>query len=189
MEVIKNKLKEMLSDQRYKHCIGTMKEAAKLAKIYGADTKKAEVAGLLHDCAKNIPADEAIELCKKFNIELDNITMQSKGLIHAKLGAILAKHRFNIDDEEILNAIRYHTTGKANMKTLEKIIYIADLTEENRTFNDVDKLRQVSYKSLNQALLMAIDISIDKIIKKQIQLHPDTVEARNYLLIKENWTN
>ena len=120
-------LKEMLPERRLKHSLNVAKCAVKLSGIYKYDKEKAEIAGLVHDCAKFF-TDEQVEDCvKKFNIELDPLEVNNIALSHSVIGSYVAKEVFNIDDEEIVNAIKYHTTGRENMSLLEKIIYTTDL--------------------------------------------------------------
>lgn len=138
---ITQQVKSMLSPERFKHSLGVMETAAKLAAHYGADTQKARIAGILHDCAKNIPKNQALSICEQEGVVLKDICYAEKGLIHSYLGAHLAKTRFGINDIEILDAIYYHTTGHKNMTLLTKIIYLADMIEPGRTIAGTEPLR------------------------------------------------
>ena len=108
----KNKLKSMLSEKRYKHSLGVCDEAVKLAEKYGADTEKAYTAGILHDCAKGYDTDDQIKLCQKYGVVLDDITLACKPVIHAPLGAKIAKAEYGVNDKDVLDAIMCHTVAK-----------------------------------------------------------------------------
>ncbi len=179
---MKDKLKKELSEKRYKHCLGVRDEAVKLAEKYGADTKKAEIAGLLHDCAKGLDIDEQIEQCKKYKMVLDAVTLSCKPVIHAPLGAVMAKAEYGIEDEEILEAIRNHTVAKENMSLLDKIIYVADMIEPMRDFNGVEKLRKAAYRDIDEAFIMGMRQSIVHNAEKNKIIHPNTISAWNYIL-------
>ena len=133
---IETVLKEMLPERRLKHSLNVSKCAVKLSEIYKCDKQKAEIAGLVHDCAKYF-TDEQIEDCvRKFNIELDPLEVNNLALSHSVIGSYVAKEVFDIDDKEIINAIKYHTTGRENMSLLEKIIYMADLIKREGNFQE-----------------------------------------------------
>jgi predicted HD superfamily hydrolase involved in NAD metabolism len=176
-------LKENLKGTRLEHTLSVRDTAIKLAEIYGEDVEKARIAALIHDCAKYIDYKEMlniIEKCGYNNMEAD---VEIKGILHAPVGACLAKTIMGVEDEDILNAIIYHTTGRKNMSLLEKIIYLADYIEPHRNFPGVDEVREVAYKEdLDKALLISLNKTIKYIIEKGQLLHINTVEARNYLL-------
>lgn len=184
-ESMKSKLREMLSTKRYEHSLGVCAEAVKIAEYCGEDAENAYIAGLLHDCAKGFSEDEQIRLCGEYGIALDKITLACPPIIHAPLGAETAKREFGIDDEEILAAIRFHTVARAEMTTLEKIIYVADMTEPMRDFDGVDKIRALAYENLDEAFLEALNQSIGFNLKKNTVIHPDTLNARNDMLIRK----
>lgn len=183
---MENRLKKELSEKRYKHSLGVRDEAIKLAQKYGADIKKAKIAGLLHDCAKGLDIDEQIRQCEKYKIALDAVTLSCKPVIHAPLGAEIAKEQFGIEDEEILEAIRNHTVAKENMSLLDKIIYIADMIEPMRDFDGVEKLRKAAYKDIDEAFIMGMRQSIVYNAEKNKIIHPNTISAWNYMLINAN---
>lgn len=182
---IKKYLKKNLSEKRYKHSIDTADQAKALAKQYGADEESAYLAGLVHDCAKEVKGDEAVRLMtEEYKIFPDSVSVHMPSLLHGPLGACIARSKFGISDEDVLTAIKYHTTGAANMSLLQKIIYIADFTEPNRDFADVEKLRKMSFKDINKAIVYGIDYTISKLIKNGQLIHPDTVNCRNDILMK-----
>lgn len=185
LKQIEKTLKEMLPERRLKHSINVSKCAVKLSEIYKCDREKAEIAGLVHDCAKYF-TDEQIEDCiERFNIELDHLEMNNIALSHSVIGSYVAVDVFNIKDEQIINAIKYHTTGKENMSLLEKIIYMADLIEEGRNFPRVEELRELTYSGkLNEALILSFNNTIKFVIDNNQLIHPRTVKARNYILEK-----
>lgn len=176
-------LRENLKDARVKHSLRVKDTAIKLAEIYGEDVKKATIAAIIHDCAKYVNFKEMlniIEKCGYNNIEADT---QIKEILHAPVGAYIAKTTMGVEDEDILNAITYHTTGRKNMTLLEKIIYLADYIEPYRNFPGVDEVREMAYKGeLDKALLLSFNKTIKYIIEKGQLLHINTVEARNHLL-------
>lgn len=183
---IKDYLKENLTEKRYNHSIGVAEEAVRLAERYGSDTEKAYLTGLIHDCAKEIKYDEAVSLLQdKYNVVVDAVTLNTYKLLHGPLGTCIAQDKFGVCDLEILDAIKYHTTGKAAMSMFTKIIYIADYIEPNRTFDGVEDLRKLAYEDIDKAILLGIDWTITELVEKGSMFHPDTVHARNYLLLEK----
>lgn len=175
-------LKENLSEKRFNHTIGVANTAKSLAEKWNANSEKAFLAGLVHDCAKEISVNETISRLEGAGYNLTQVDKQAAGILHAPLGAVLAKELFGIDDSELLDAIRYHTTGRANMTLLEKIIYVADFTEPNRLYKESDEVRLLAENSLDKAALKETDIVIKFTIDKGNVIHPDTIYTRNYLL-------
>ncbi|MDO5397276.1 MAG: bis(5'-nucleosyl)-tetraphosphatase (symmetrical) YqeK [bacterium] len=180
---MKEKLKSVLKPKRYIHSLGVCDTAVKLAKQFGVDKEKAYLAGLLHDCAKCFEHEKQLELCKEYGIELSGITLECPAVIHAPLGAAVARAEYGIDDEEILQSIALHTTGGCNMTKLDKIIYIADMIEPSRDYKGVDGLRKEAGKDLDSAMLTALQSTLKFNIKKGSIIHPDTIDAWNDLLI------
>lgn len=166
----------MLSSQRIAHTAGCEHEAVQLAKLWGEDPEKAAVAGILHDSTKNLSYEEQLILCDKYGIILDNAQRENPKLLHAITGAALAKDRFGVS-EEISQAIRWHTTGKPDMTTLEKIIYLADYIEPTRDFEGVEQLRELAYEDLDKALALGLEISLEELRRQNVEPHRDTVEA------------
>ena len=184
---IEKLLKEMLPENRLNHSINVSKCAVKLSEIYNYDVKKAKIAGLVHDCAKYFTDEQVKESVKKFNIKLDPLEENNLALSHSVIGSYVAKEVFNIDDEEILSAIKYHTTGRENMSLLEKIIYMADMIEEGRKFPKVEELRELTFSGkLDEALLLSFNNTIKFVIDNKQLIHPRTVSARNYILSQIN---
>lgn len=178
---MKEKLKKALSENRYKHTLGVAKEACRLARLYGADERKAYTAGLLHDCAKEVK--NQAEKCDELGIWIDDMMRQNTGLIHGVLGAEMARRDFGISDEEILGAIRWHTLGRAGMTLLEKIVYIADFTEENRDFDGVEELRKAVDSDLDDAILLSIEQHLKVLEQRGAAVHPNTILLRDDIIL------
>ncbi len=172
-EMIIKKLQKALSQRRFIHTRGVAEESVRLARVHGADEKKAYIAGLLHDCAKDIPNKEKTELCKKYGVEIDKVLAEQPDLLHQFLGAELAKNLYGIADKEILDAIRYHTTGRPDMGVLEKIVYLADFFEPSRRFYEGrDEIKALAYKDLDKAVAFSLKHTIDYNENKKRLIHP-----------------
>lgn len=183
IETMQEKLQSALSVKRYIHTMGVAEEAGKLAEIYGTakDRQKARVAGLLHDCAKDYPEGMRLRFCKEYKVQVDEIMQKQTDLIHPFLGAEVAKREYQVLDEDILNAIRYHTTGRAGMTLLEKIIFIADYIEPNREkFGGLDEARRLAYLDLDQAMEYILENTIAYVKARGRLLHPLSLEALEY---------
>ncbi len=176
---VHKRLKEDIGIERYEHTLRVVETSKELAKKYGVDEDKTSVAALLHDCGKLKNKKKLLKVANDFGIILDNVMEYNKHLIHGPLGAELAKKTYNIHDEEILNAIYYHTTGREKMSLLEKIIYIGDYVEPGRDFEGVEEVRKLVDVDLDKALLYAMDNTIKHIIESGNLIHLDTVKARN----------
>lgn len=151
--MIRKKLKKKLEPYRYEHTLSVSYTAMALAMRYGCDLEKAELAGLLHDCARQFDNQTIYEKCLEKGIPVTKDEEKNKVLLHAKYGSYMAEHKYQITDPEILSAIRYHTTGKPDMTLLEKIIYIADYIEPRRNKADnLDSMRQLAFVDIDQAL-------------------------------------
>lgn len=183
IEEIKNNLKWQLSSKRFEHSLGVMACAVQLARRYGEDEEKAAIAGLLHDCARDIKGDELLRLCERYNITIDNISRVQPELLHGPLGSKLAAEEYGIYDDAILKSICYHTTGRENMSMLEKIIFLADYIEPGREFNGVEKIRKEAFVNIDRAIVLSMDSTIKYIISKGSVIHIDTICARNFFLL------
>ncbi len=154
---LQKKLQKELDEDRYYHTLGVMYTSAALAMRYGADMEKAQVAGLLHDCAKCIPNDKKIKMCQKHKIPITQVEEGAPFLLHAKLGAYLAEKKYNVSDKEILGAITWHTTGKPDMTLLEKIIFLADYIEPTRSkAAHLPQIREMAFIDIDQAVYMTL---------------------------------
>jgi len=184
-EKMLTKLGRALSAHRLEHSLGVEKTAVEMAKHYGVDIKKAQIAGLLHDCARDIPFDVQLKMAEDFGILLDEIERNERSLIHGPLGELIAQRVYGVHDPDILKAIRLHTIGDVNMTLLDKIIFLSDYIEPNRDFPGVDKLREKAFKDLDDAVIAAFDSTIKFVIEGGNLLHYRSVKARNYILLQK----
>lgn len=175
-------LKKMLTPRRFNHSLEVMKSSIRLAEKYGGDVEKAALAGLVHDCAKNMDRDAILPACEKYGIMVDEITASKPDLLHGQIGAHVAKELFGIDCPEVLAAIADHTMGRPGMDKLSSIVFIADYIEDTRDFDEVDLIRAAAEESLEKAILAGIDSTIRHILAKGGMLHPQTVATRNWAL-------
>ena len=175
----------MIRAKRIAHIMGTEEEAVRLAARWGADQEKARRAGILHDITKYLEMDEQLQLCRKYDIVLDDLEQHAVKLLHSKTGACVARDIYGVDDE-IYGAIFWHTTGKANMTLLEKILYIADYMEPNRDFPGVERLRKLAYEDLDQAVLAGCEMSIQEMADRGLPVHTNTLQARDWLRSKSS---
>ena len=169
-----------LKAKRIPHVLGTEQTAKALAEKYGADVEKARFAALLHDSTKRLSMEEQLAMCEHYHIELDELEKKALKLLHAKTGAALARDVFGADDE-IYNAILWHTTGKANMTLLEKVIYLADYIEPNRDFDGVEDLRKVVWEDLDKGLEMGLAMTVEEMEQMGNPVHHNTLQALEYL--------
>lgn len=182
IEIIKKELQDTLSEERYKHSLGVMKMAQTLAKQYNINEQEALLTGLTHDMAKELSQEENLQYIKQNQIEIDEIEKRNTSLLHAKIGANMAKERYGFN-QKMQNAIAYHTTGNPDMDTLAKIIYIADKIEENRNFEGVEELRKLALKNLEETVVAILSYDIKKNINKGRLIHPNSILTRNKLLM------
>lgn len=191
-----DKIKDLINDigtERYNHSLRVIETALELGKIYNADIKKVKEAGLYHDCGKIGNTDEVMRIAVEKNIKLSEEDKKSPEVVHTKLGAYLARHKYHINDEDVLNAIKYHTTGRKKMSLLEKLIYIADYIEPEREFPGVKKVREESKNDLDKSILTALKNTINYLESKNEHIHKDTIDAYNFIknnrrsdILKEN---
>lgn len=165
-----------LKARRVPHVLGTEQEAIRLCVRYGGDVEKARRAALLHDCTKRLEPEEQFDLCRRYGIALDDAERGNPKLLHAVTGAAIARNVYGMDDE-IVRAIRYHTTGRAHMSLLEKIMYLADYIEPSRDFPGVEELRRVCYESLDEGLAMGLEMTARETAERGETLHRATLEA------------
>ncbi|MBG9452701.1 phosphohydrolase [Lysinibacillus sphaericus] len=178
-------IKPRMPEKRYIHTIGVMETAARLAKFYGEDEKKAEIVAILHDIAKyaDIEWMEQIVLDEKLDAGL--IGWGSE-LLHGPVGAYIAESEFGITDEDMLNAIRFHTTGRVGMSRLEKIIFVADMIEPNRKFDGVDLLRKKAKKNLDKVMSACVRHTLAFLIDTKQPIYPLSIECYNDMMKRED---
>lgn len=175
----------MVRAKRIPHIKGTEEEAVRLAKRWGVDETLARRAAILHDCTKYLELDEQLALCSKYGVELDELEQRAVKLLHSKTGACIATHIFG-EDEQVYWAIFWHTTGKADMSMLEKVIYLADYIEPTRDFDGVEPLRALAYEDIDKALLMGMNMTIEEMKQRGNPIHRNTQAARDWLCVQEN---
>lgn len=172
-------LQEKLPEKRYNHSINVAKKAVYLAKKYGADVEKAEIAGLLHDITKYEDDQEQLRLISAAGLSLSALELENKKLWHALSGAAYLKVELHIEDEDILNAVKFHTTGRAGMSVLEKVVFVADMISEDRTFAEAEKVRKIAEESLNKAVCLTAVLSLEWLTEKLATIAPNTLAAYN----------
>ena len=182
IDEIRDKLQGTLSPKRFSHSLGVMETSVKLASLFGVDVKKAELAGLLHDCAREIKNEEILKLCREHNIEVDEVCEQEPKLLHGPVGAVVARKEYGIEDEEILGAIYCHTTGRKNMNALDKIIFLADYVEPGRDFSGVEKVREVVFEDLDKGMVVSLISIIKHLAKKKQLIQKDTIDTWNFII-------
>jgi predicted HD superfamily hydrolase involved in NAD metabolism len=178
-------VRPQLTDHRYIHTLGVLETSLLLAKKYGADAKKAELAAIFHDYAKFRPKEEMRQIVKDERLP-ENLLYYGTELLHAPVGAYLVKKEAGIDDEEVLGAIYYHTTGNVNMSILEKVIFLADYIEPNRHFPGVEEVREMALLDLENACLMAVRNTIQFLIRQNQKIYPLSIATYNGLMDEVN---
>ena len=181
-EKIDEYLKNTLREKRYIHTKNVVKTAIELAKIHNISEEKARIGALAHDSAKNMSDEDLKEIIDKNNIKLTTYEIDAKQIWHAIVAPIVGKELFEIEDEEILSAMRWHTTGKEDMSKLDKIIYLADMIEPSRDFEGVDEIRKLAKSDLDLAMLSALTHTIKYLIERNQIIDINTIKARNYLI-------
>jgi len=192
LKKLRNKMEKELNARRYEHTLCVAYTAASLAMVHDADTDSAMIAGMLHDCAKCLSVKKLISICEKNDLPISEVEMQNPAaLLHAKVGSFLAQNKYGIDDQDILNAIRYHTTGRPDMSKLEKILYIADYIEPGRKHAaNLGQIRRMAFRDLDEALfkilqdtlsyLQSVTGHMDEAAQKTGPLDPMTKETYEY---------
>lgn len=185
-ENLKSVLEKRLNEKRFYHSLCVADEAKRLAIKYGGDAEKCYLAGLLHDITKNSPQEEHLQIFETFGIMLNDIEKNAEKLWHAISGEAYIKYVLNIDDNELLDAVRYHTTAKSGMTLTAKILYLADFTSKDRDYDDVEEMRKLVDISLEKAMVYALKYSIKDLIEQSRAIHMDTLEAYNELMISKH---
>lgn len=178
-EQFKEILQNRLTEKRYVHSLNVADSARELALIYGCDPEKAYTVGLVHDCCKDEPAGLQLSYMLENGVELSEYELDVAKLYHAICGAVYAEKEFGITDKDMLNAIRYHTTGRKGMSLLEKVVFIADFVSAERNYNGVDIMREKAKRSLDEAIVEGLGFTIKDLITRNMIVHPDTVLAFN----------
>lgn len=176
-EVIKE-VKKALSEKRFYHSQCVEERCVEFAKIYGADIKKARLVGIAHDIAKELSDEEKIKIMKENNLEINEIEQEHPSLLHGKVGAIIAKEKFDFDDE-MIEAIENHTKGTSNMPLLSEILFVADSCGIDRKYEGTKETYELAKQNLKAAVIRCMDRTIIERIEKQKTIDPKTLEARN----------
>lgn len=185
LKTIQKHLKKELDKDRYEHTLGVMYTASCLAMRYHADMNQAMTAGLLHDCAKCLSDSKKIQLCEKNNIPIREIELENPFLLHAKVGALLAKKQYNIEDTQILHAIEVHTTGEKEMSLLDKILFVSDYIEPNRNkAPNLTEIRSLAFEDLDSAVLRILYDTLHFLNKKRGAIDKKTQETYEYYASK-----
>lgn len=178
---VRKKMEKIMDAHRFEHTLGVTYTAACLAMRYNVDIVKAQMAGLLHDCAKCMTNEKRILICKKHNIQMNSAEIENPLLLHAKVGSYIAMEEFNIHDEDIINAILNHTTGRPAMTMLEKIIYIADYIEPGRKqAPNLAEIRKVAFLDLDKSLLMILKDTLEYLKSTNNTVDPMTQKTYDY---------
>lgn len=172
-------LEKRLTPHRYLHSLNVAKSAKELALRYGEDEKNAYTAGLIHDVCKDTPAGLQLSYMIENGMELTELEISAAKLYHAMCGSLYIRKEFGVDNENIINAVRYHTTGRANMSLLEKIVFIADFISDERDYDGVEIMREKAAKSLDEAIVEGLSFTIKELVENGKAVHPDTVDAYN----------
>lgn len=185
LQKITKKLKKYLDEDRLWHTLGVMHTAAAMAMVYHEDMGKAQLAGLLHDCAKCIPSKKKIKLCNENHIPVSSFEKEHPFLLHGKVGAWIAEEKYGVKDREILEAITWHTTGKPEMSVLEKIIYIADYIEPARDKAPrLNEIRALAFQDLDRCMYEILKDSLEYLNTHPEDLDPTTEKAYDYYKCK-----
>ncbi len=172
-------LKERLTEYRFKHSLNVAESAKELAELYGEDPEKAYTVGLVHDVCKDTPAGLQLSYILENKVPVTEMEMDNPKLYHSITGAAFCKKEFGISDINVLNAVRYHTTGREGMSLLEKIVFIADFISDERDYDGVEIMREKAKRSLDEAIVEGLSFTIKDLIDRQLIVHPDTLGAYN----------
>lgn len=172
-------LKKRLSRERYNHTMNVAKECRRLAKLYGEDPDRAYFAGMVHDICKEYPREQQYDWAVKSEMGFCKEEAESWKVWHGVAGAYFLRTEFGVTDEEILRAVRFHTIARADMSLLEKIVYLGDMTSEERSYSGVDIMRKACMQSLEKGMLYAVRYSMKKQIKRCAVIPHYTLEAYN----------
>jgi len=178
-------IRSRLSDYRFHHSLCVAQEAKRLAEKYGADPQKAYTAGILHDIMKDTAKDAQLQILADYGVALDAIEQQTPMLWHARSGEVFLRYVLGVKDEEILTAVRYHTTGRGGMSLLEKVLFTADFTSADRNYPDVAVMRGKAAVSLNEAIRYGVEYTIRDLMEQGRPVHPDTLAVYNDVVLSE----
>lgn len=181
LEGYKAVIKPLLSEKRYHHSLCVAQSAKELAERCGADAGKAEQAGILHDIMKDIPQEKQLAMMDRYGIRLTAVERSAPKLWHAMLGAVYLEKELHIGDREILDAVRYHTTGRENMTLMDRILFAADFISADRDYPGVEELRKAAQVSLDEVVMEGFSYTIADLAQRRKPIHPDTIAAYNQI--------
>ena len=183
IEEIKALLQQSLKPKRYEHSVRVYETALKMAEHYHADVKEVALAALIHDCGRQVSKEDSVARAKELGIQTDPVEEAQPILLHAKLGVYYAVHKYGVspEDREVLNAIRYHSTGTADMSETAKIVFLADLIEPGRDFEGVEEIRKASFQDLDKGMYLSYVNTIRYLLKDGLLIHPDAIAGYNRL--------
>lgn len=178
IEIIRGRL----TQKRFEHSLAVAEQAKHLAKLYGADPEKAYTAGILHDIMKDAGKEAQLQIISDFGIILDNVEKNLPGCWHAIAGAVFIEHILGIKDRDLINSVRYHTTARAGMSILEKVVYLADFTSADRDYPDVGTMRNLAATDIKAAMKYGLSYTIKDLVGKSMPIHPDAIHAYNEIV-------
>lgn len=178
-------LRPRMGERRRKHSIAVCREAVRLARKYGADPEKAETAGILHDICKETPDAEQLRILSDFGIMLTSVEKKEPKLYHAMSGSVYIQQQLVVSDPDIVNAVRYHTTARAGMSLLEKVLYLADYTSADRDYPGVTEMRELVEIGILPAMEFALRFTVSDLCERGRCIHPDTISAYNEVMLSK----
>lgn len=188
-----SKMQELLAAslpiKRYQHSVAVYETALKLAAAHGLAVDKIAIAALLHDCGRQIPTNASVAKANELGIKLKKVEIAQPILLHAILGVYYAREKYQVEDPEILEAIRYHTTGNKGMSDTAMVVFLADMIEPARSFPGIEELRALCYKDLKEAMLLAYSNTINYLINSHLLIHPDCIKGYNQLRLEQLESN
>ena len=186
IEEMRALLQQSLKPKRYEHSVRVYETALKMAAHYHADEKKVAVAALIHDCGRRIPKEQSAAKAKELGIPVDPVEEAQPILLHAKLGVYYAVHEYGVspEDKDVLDAIRYHSTGTADMTDIARIVFLADLIEPGRDFEGVETIREASFQDLDRGMFLAYENTIRYLLDDGLLIHPDAIAGYNRLAVR-----
>jgi len=184
LDDMKELLEASIPGKRFKHSVAVFETAIKMAEHFNCDKEKVAIAALLHDCGREVPTKESVSWANEHDFSVDEIEANQPILLHSKIGTYFAKEKYGVHDLEILDAIRYHTTGINGMTDIAKIVFLADIIEPNRDYPGVEDLRKVSFKNLDKAMLMAYCNTTTYLFEEGLLVHPNCIKGYNELVLR-----
>ncbi len=180
---LERELKSDLPDDLYRHSVRTAETARRMAAKFGVDERRAYLVGLVHDCAKGLPDENLLKMATEFGLDIDEVELAEPYLLHARVGAHLARKKYGVSDESALKAVERHTLGAPEMSPLDKIAYIADMIEPGRSFPNLDAIRKLADEDLDECYVEAYAHTIEYLAKARRPIHPLTVSAWNAIVL------